>query len=361
VITNLILPCFIFSQIIKNFHISQYYLILTSLLGCSFLYLLGYYIGYFSMKLLGYTEKQSRFVGVIYSSPHTTSIPVILVGIIGPVLDKLTTIPAEIQLNAEQRAYLYIILNSIFANIWKWSGCYYLIQPEEENEENNQELISYKKFDENNKIESNKSEEFNFNQFFKKIINVPLISCIITLFITMFPSFQNMFNDPAGILNSSLVSVNIMVSKSYGFLVIFMLGITLYNTLSNSSENNNKNFLKGWFLILVTLIKLVIMPLIAFPIIIYIFKYLIKGDDIMLFLFLFMAQAPSAINMVVICTLKNAYEETLSMMMVAQYCISIISLTIGTSLVLYIIGNLNGVDMGGNFALQLLKLIGINI
>ncbi len=312
------------------------------------------------MRLLGYTEKQSRFVGAIYSSPHTTSIPVILVGIIGPVLDKLTPIPSEIPLNAEQRAYLYIILNSIFANIWKWSGCYYLIQPEDE-EESNEELINYKKFDENNKLVPNKKEEFNFKIFIKKIINVPIIACICTLFITMFPSFQSYFNDPSGILNSSIVSVNIMVSKSYGFLVIFMLGITLYNTLSNSSENDNKNFLKGWYLILVTLIKLVLMPFIAFPIIIYVFKYLFKIDDIMLFLFLFMAQAPSAINMVVICTLKNAYEETLSMMMVSQYCIAVISLTIGTSLILYIIGNLNGVDMGGNFALQLLRLIGINI
>ena len=40
----------------------------------------------------------------------------------------------NISFNNERRAFLYIILNSIFSNIWKWSGCYYLIEPEEENE-----------------------------------------------------------------------------------------------------------------------------------------------------------------------------------------------------------------------------------
>ena len=66
----------------------------------------------------------------------------------------------------------------------------------------------------------------------------------------------------------------------------------------------------------------------------------------MLFLYLFMALAPSAINMIVICTVKGAYEDDIAMLMVIQYAISIITLTLGTTIIIYIIGNLNHVDMG---------------
>ena len=93
------------------------------------------------MKLLGYNNNRCNFMAAVFSSPHTTSIPVILLSIIGPVLDKIIPIPASMPVDAQRRGYLYIILNSIFSNIWKWSGGFYLIQPEEE------EIISDKKVD----------------------------------------------------------------------------------------------------------------------------------------------------------------------------------------------------------------------
>ena len=39
---------------------------------------------------------------------------------------------------SEKRGLLYVVINSIVANIWKWSRCYALIEPDEEEElENN--------------------------------------------------------------------------------------------------------------------------------------------------------------------------------------------------------------------------------
>ena len=84
------------------------------------------------MKLLGYNSIQCRFIGVYIL--YQTTIPVILVTIIGPILDKFFAMSTNMFFNNERRAFLYIILNSIFSNIWKCSGWYYLIEPEEENE-----------------------------------------------------------------------------------------------------------------------------------------------------------------------------------------------------------------------------------
>ena len=359
VLANVVLPCFIFSQIVKNFHINQMDLIYKAFIGCVSLYILGYIVGYISMKILGYNSSQCRFIGAIYSSPHTTSIPVILVTIIGPVLDKFIPMPINMPFNSERRAFLYIILNSIFSNIWKWSGCYYLIEPEEEIEDDN--LYLEKKNDdlilsEESTIDKShiknkkKEEEFTFSKFMSKVINMPIIICGVSLFITMIPPFQNFLIKPGGLMNSSLISVNNMIGRSYGCLVMMMLGISLSKCINFGEEAKTKSFFKTKDLIIMSLIKLIVIPIISFPFIIYIFKYFLKADDVMLFLFLFMALAPSAINMIVICTVKGAYEDDIAMLMVIQYSISIITLTLGTTAVIYIIGNLNNVDMGVNFS-----------
>ena len=40
--------------------------------------------------------------------------------------------------DSEKRGLLYVVINTIVANIWKWSCCYALIEPDEEEElENN--------------------------------------------------------------------------------------------------------------------------------------------------------------------------------------------------------------------------------
>ncbi len=359
VLANIVLPCFIFSQIVKNFHINQMDLIYKAFIGCVSLYILGYIVGYISMKILGYNSSQCRFIGAIYSSPHTTSIPVILVTIIGPVLDKFIPMPINMPFNSERRAFLYIILNSIFSNIWKWSGCYYLIEPEEEIEDDN--LYLEKKNDdlilsEESTIDKShiknkkKEEEFTFSKFMSKVINMPIIICGVSLFITMIPPLQNFLIKPGGLMNSSLISVNNMIGRSYGCLVMMMLGISLSKCINFGEEAKTKSFFKTKDLIIMSLIKLIVIHIISFPFIIYIFKYFLKADDVMLFLFLFMALAPSAINMIVICTVKGAYEDDIAMLMVIQYAISIITLTLGTTAVIYIIGNLNNVDMGVHFS-----------
>ena len=65
------------------------------------------------MKLLGYNSTQYRFIGVYIH--QQTIIQVILITIIGPVLDKIIAMSTNMSFNNERRAFLYIILNSIFS------------------------------------------------------------------------------------------------------------------------------------------------------------------------------------------------------------------------------------------------------
>lgn len=340
-VSNIVLPSFIFSQIVRSFHINQYPLIIETLIGCSLMYLFGYIVGYMTMKVLGYNHNRCNFLGAVFSSPHTTSIPVILLSIIGPVLDKIIPIPAEMPVDAQRRGYLYIILNSIFSNIWKWSGGFYLIQPEDVTADNQKVAVS------DSRETINRNNKMSLRKFFREIINMPVIASFASILITMCPPLQNYLTKPGSTMYNSLISVNIMVGKSYAFFVMIMLGLSLSDsiTIHPSPEATKKNIFKGFDLVWISLVKLIIMPVITAPFIIYVFKYLLHSDDIMLFLFLFMSAAPGAINIIVICTLKGAYMESISMLMMVMYGLAMITMTLGVAMIIGVIGYLNKVPI----------------
>lgn len=327
----MILPCFIFSQIITNFKISQYNLIFQAFTGCIFLYGLGFFLGFFIMKILGYNKSQCYFLGAIYSSPHTTSIPVILFSTIGPVLDKVIPMPASFPVKCQQRGYLYIILNSIFSNIWKWSVGYYFIQPEESTYTN---------------TNAKNNETLTIKKFIKEIMTAPLISSIISIGIASFPKVQQALIKRDGFLFNSFMVANTLVGKTYSFFVMLTLGLALCESIFPETDKKNikeKVFFRNYDLIISSLGKLLVMPIFSWPLLIILCRNIIFADDVLLFLFLFMGMAPGAINMIMICTLKGYYQESVSVLMVAMYGISIITLTLGVTGIISLIGYLNNI------------------
>ena len=344
VVTNIILPCFIFALIVNNFRISQYQIILEAMLGCCFLFFFGLIIGYVISKLLRLKKGQTQFLAAVFSTPHTVSMPVILMQVVGPVLD--TMIPSKYAFlgNSEKRGLLYIVMNSIFSNIWRWSGAYYLIQPEDRfddyfdglNEEEKQRLLQRP---------SRAFKERGFKDFLKSVINTPLIASIFSLLFTASPSFQSYFTIPGFLMHESLISVNLMVAKSYGFIVMFLLGLSFADSIKldddSEKEDDGRMFLTACDLFWLSIMKLIVMPLLACPFILFIFRTWLEADDVMTFIYLFMASAPSAINIIVICSYKDCYVEAVSLLMIIMYAASIITLTIQVTFFIYILGTPN--------------------
>ena len=308
-------------------------------------------MGYLIAKFLGLSYGKTRFLAAVFSTPHTTSIPVILIQVVGPVLDKIIPLrPGMLVGTAQQRGFLYIVMNSIFSNIWRWSGAYYLIEPEDENEmEKDIEtpLLIKDEPEENKKTIKDDSEHSAMYTFFTKIINAPLVTSVFSLLLTAFPLLQSYFTEKGALLNVTLISVNNMVSKSYSFICMFMLGLSFANSISwgNDSQTVSKNFLTGCYLFWLSIMKLVVMPLLACPFLIFLFRNLLQTDDVLVFIYLFMASAPSAINIIVICAYKDAYTEAVSMLMVVMYAASIVTMTLQVTFFIYLLGNLNAPDM----------------
>ena len=345
-VINVIIPCFIFSQIVNNFHINRLRLITETMIGCLFVFIFGLLIGFIIAKFLGLNNSQSRFLAAIFSTPHTTSITVILIQIMGPILDTFITRKAWLTGTATERAYLYIAMNSIYSNIWRWSGAYYLIEPENRSEAViiDEALISKDLEDMNKQPIADTS--CAFKKFIRAIVNTPLVTAVLSMCITLSPTVQSYFTTPHAILNETIVSVNIMVSKSYSFVCIFMLGLSFAEAIKcgsseESDEEEDKCMFTRWELFWLAIMKLIVMPLLACPFVIYIFRNWLHSDDMLVFIYLFMVSAPSAINLVIICTYKETYVKSISMFMIVIYGIAIITMTLQVTFFIYVLGILN--------------------
>ena len=347
VVTNIILPFFIFAQIVNNFRISQYILIIQAIIGCLIIYITGLLVGFGISKILKLDKFQTNFLGALFSTPHNTSIYVILIQVIGPFLDTIIPKNNDIVGDCVKRGLLYVIINSIVANIWKWSCCYYLIEPDENEEELDDKNYALLKDNEEAKNIPEKNPKYKpktFKDILKSVINMPLIASLISLSVTFIPSLQLLFITPKSFLRSTIMDVSKTVSKAYSFLVIFILGLSIADNVhlpSEKVEKVGKNFLNKSIIFWLTLVKLVIMPVITSPIIIYIFRNVFRSDDVLTFNYLFLGAAPPAINIIVICAYKNAFTNEISSIMIVMYAAAIITLTLNITGFLYIIGMLN--------------------
>ena len=347
VVTNIILPFFIFAQIVNNFRISQYILIIQAVIGCLVIYITGLFVGFGISRILKLNKYQHNFLGALFSTPHNTSIYVILIQVIGPFLDTIIPKNPNVVGDCVKRGLLYVIINSIVANIWKWSCCYYLIEPDEEDEEVDSKeyaLLNDNEAGQNIVEKKPKYKAKTFNDILKSVINMPLIASLISLFITFIPSLQLLFITPKSILRETLMDVSKTVSKAYSFLVIFILGLSIADNVhlpSEKVENIGKNFLNKTIIFWLSLVKLVIMPIFTTPIIIYIFRNVFHSDDVLTFNYLFLGAAPPAINIIVICAYKNAFVNEISSIMIVMYAAAIITLTLNITGFLYILGMLN--------------------
>ena len=347
VVTNIILPFFIFAQIVNNFRISQYILIIQAIIGCLVIYITGLFVGFGISRILKLNKYQHNFLGALFSTPHNTSIYVILIQVIGPFLDTIIPKNPNIVGDCVKRGLLYVIINSIVANIWKWSCCYYLIEPDEEDEEVDSKeyaLLNDNEAGQNIVEKKPKYKAKTFKDILKSVINMPLIASLVSLFITFIPSLQLLFITPKSILRETLMDVSKTVSKAYSFLVIFILGLSIADNVhlpSEKVEKVGKNFLNKTIIFWLSLVKLVIMPIFTTPIIIYIFRNVFHSDDVLTFNYLFLGAAPPAINIIVICAYKNAFVNEISSIMIVMYAAAIITLTLNITGFLYILGMLN--------------------
>ncbi len=135
-----LLPCLIFSSILKAFRISDFDLWLPVVIfvsGKDFLLLrratqkmivcrlLGILFGYLIGAALGLPESARKFAMCVTGFSHTTSIQLLLVAALAEILDSLKMIynkpNVEVSLTAYERGVYYVVLSEAVAVLWNWT------------------------------------------------------------------------------------------------------------------------------------------------------------------------------------------------------------------------------------------------
>ena len=337
-VSNFLLPAFIFCEIVKNLDTNNTSLMLQIIVGNLVVYGTGMLIGYICAKMFGSNYNETAFFCGILSALHTTSLPVILMEVLSENLNKITYVNSDGTItNAKNRGMLYIVLNSIFANIWRWGVSYNLINPEEEDEA----AISKKDglIDDVEKNKKRIKRQKSCKEIILEMINVPIVISVLSIIVCYITPLRMAFITPGAILNKTIISVNSIIARGYNLMVILILGLNIANLLldDNKKKAYKEPEMSQWKLSLTTFMKLFIHPLVGTPILLYFYYSGFMEDGVLVFLYLFMSAAPNAINIIVVCSIKDTREKATAMMIMIQYIVSIVTLTLAIAYFLYIL------------------------
>lgn len=336
IIADVILPSFIFCEVILNFDSNDSSLLIQLVCGCLIVHFVGIMNGYIYAKILKKDLTELKFLCAIISSPNSTSLQLIFLEVLSSVFSELSYPTNENSpgIGARERGLVYISLFSIFANIWRWTVAFQLVETVQD-EEKQQVLILpevYRKEEE--------EKNYTMKGVLSEILNVPIIVSAVTLLISYSQTVRSLFIQQNSFLRETILSVHFTIAKSYTFLVIFILGLNLSNLTGEDFRQDSNSEIDIKSILSITAIKLIVNPLVGAPVIIFLHSNGFIKDGIMAYQLLFMLAAPVAINLLVICNVKQSRVKFMSVLMLVMYLGSILTITINNSIFLYILINI---------------------
>ena len=346
-ILNIIVPCYLFTEIMNNIFIYSYIEILQCFLGCAVVVIIGLLINILASGCLVKDKRQFKFLSCVFSTSDSSVFLLVLAQICGPIIDSIKP-PKTGELTADKRALKYIAIISIMNHIWKWAGCFYLIEGENSDEipvkEIELKMLENKK---HNNEESAKIEDYAHKEkakndtSTKSHYNFPLYSIIFSLLLCLIPPLQNNFVDKSSFLNATIISVNTVVGKSFNFCCIFLVGLFVCETMNWNSiklRPYENQFLSIIDIIWISSLKLILMPLLCIPVILYLLNNIFNADICLLFVLFIFASSPFDMNLNIICGIKNAFIETCSILNCVMIICSIGTLILQVTLSVYVLG-----------------------
>jgi predicted permease len=318
--------------------------------GTLTIFVMGLLMGYVLGIIFGSDRSETSFLCGVLSSPNTTSLPLIYIEVLYPLLNELPYDPTQDGYlkhepfpNAHDRGLMYIALSSIISNIWRWTISYNLINPRKpENLQLEEGLLEN---DNNSKVKHHHIKVKDWGEICHEILNAPIIVSIITLLLCLNGTVKNIFISDDSIVAHTLLSVNLMIATSYKFAVMFLLGLNFANLQIFSGDRKkseelvltkyDENYMENWKIGVITFSKLIINPILGFMIILLYKYWSLLHDEVIIFYFLFTLSAPNAINIIIICNIKETRVKLISILLVVQYIVGIFSLTLVITLYLY--------------------------
>jgi predicted permease len=360
-LANMMLPSFIFCEVLLNFDNNNLYQLSQTVFGLFTVFFLSIIVGYIFGILFKFERGEKNILMAVLSSNNSTSIALILIYVLEPNLYSMKFVsPSQSGVTKPtDRGRLYISLMSIVSNLWRWSVTYNLINENPQTDLTQALIEKNNKFSEDIKgLNKQKKQNKSYVELLKEMINIPISVAIITLIFSFNNFIKNIFTSPTSMIKLTLFDAHLTVSKCYSFCVLFMLGLNISNVIcgkeggkSEASNNihtldqeknlqpfqNAKSRINYYNIFLAAILKLVIIPLLGSPIIIYYWKNNYIFDPVLVYLLLFSLAAPTAINVMLICNMKKAWEDYVAIYMLVSYTICLVTITISNTVFIYIL------------------------
>jgi hypothetical protein len=149
-----------------------------------------------------------------------------------------------------------------------------------------------------NKYEKGSSILKNFN-------NPPIIWSLVSIGLACIPWVKSIVMPSQSFLEFLLIDSAISFGKAAPFVMLFNAGINLgwslvQNPLKDSSDNDVKP-MKKWKAVVLTGIRLLVMPCIGIGILYPLYRYGLIIDPILLLILLLQFTTPPCLNLLIIC------------------------------------------------------------
>lgn len=224
-----------------------------------------------------------------------------------------------------------ILLYSSFANILTWSGGSLLVSfiPKKDHETDTVEIAN------NDTPLVSLANNFKFKTIFNALLTSTNISAILGLTIGLTP-IRNLFYPSDAILYSTITKTTELLSSMTIPCVLISFAGTLYHGLVLLKQDFTLSPLR-FDIIYGCIVNLILLPIIPISIILSLYKFDIIQDKLLLLVLLLESCMPPALNLPVICDSNENLKLIVTILMIYQYLFSLISLTLCSAGVLFLL------------------------
>lgn len=187
---------------------------------------------------------------------------------------------------------------------------------------------------------------------------VPMYTCVITMGITLIPFVQDMFTSPGSVLKQTIlgflpvpnatIDSTSMVGKATSIMVILLAGANLAQTYQNyhsitaepptltlyAEDLKTRNRAQMLF---VGAFKLIVFPLLGILIMYPCYTLGLVADPVLVFVMMMQFVTPSSLTLMIICNLFGYQEKLMSRLLVIQYAMGAVTMTVVIASTLYLL------------------------
>ncbi|CAG8445096.1 6236_t:CDS:2 [Ambispora gerdemannii] len=315
---KLLMPCLLFAQVAESIDADTLLQLWPLPIFFIIISLISGLLGLIGGKIFNFSSSQTRFVatGIIFN--NVTSLPIGLIQslVATEAISFLLWGDHDTPKKAAARGISYALLNTLLANILRFSFGTWLLK-KEGNIDNNRITDVEQVNTENTPLLSSSHQTFrapfsNLIYKIKEFMNPPLYAALIAIIVGTIPTIKSLFFKDSTIFYIVITRPAQYIGDIAIPLTILLLGAQLNNLSSSKSRE-----ILGIISYIMTC-RFIIMPIIGILLVVMTREWYFK-DPMLWFVMMMTASGPSAINIMNMAQITGTFQEEVAALLAYSY------------------------------------------